>query len=356
MYNMGDSSWSNRPAVMPIDILEATALQIAKHAGLHNLSDVEITIHGGEPLLLGIDKFKIYLETLLGIANKSGLRLHFGVQTNGTLLSAEWTRLFTDYNIGVGISIDVLPESHNRLRVDHAGVGSYERLTRALDSARTVGRPGQYIGSLSVIDLASDPVRVLDHLISLGFSDLDFLLPDANFEQSPPGKRSFESAEYGDWLIRLFDAWMTRNDSRVRIRLFSLIIKSILGRPQGFDSIGFHRKPLAVIETDGSIFPLDDMRIVPSIFYQSSLNVLRHSFECLLVTPLARQLMSGAQALSSECRACRHLKVCGGGSPAHRYGLNRKLDNTSVYCRDLYRLIGHIEDHLRNLITLSRTT
>ena len=68
------------------------------------LPHVNIVLHGGEPLLLQ----KSYLERLfqdIGL-NRPEKEVNIQLQTNGVLIDKDWIKLFCDYKIGVGISID----------------------------------------------------------------------------------------------------------------------------------------------------------------------------------------------------------------------------------------------------------
>jgi uncharacterized protein len=58
----------------------------------------------------------------------------------------------------------------------------------------------------------------------------------------------------------------------------------------------------------------------------------------------ARQL--GLSALSDECLECSIRQTCGGGLYAHRYRAGSGFRNRSVYCRDLFALITHVQSRL----------
>jgi uncharacterized protein len=47
--------------------------------------------------------------------------------------------------------------------------------------------------------------------------------------------------------------------------------------------------------------------------------------------------------LCAQCRGCPVRAVCGGGYLPHRYSSRNGFDNPSVYCRDLMKLIVHIQ-------------
>ena len=57
---------------------------------------------------------------------------------------------------------------------------------------------------------------------------------------------------------------------------------------------------------------------------------------------IARQLEK--LALGGRCQTCPVQEICGGGLYAHRYQPGGGFARPSVYCPDLFKLIGHIGD------------
>ena len=55
---MGDDSWKSMPKIMSIDVLTKVVDRIVEHSNKHDFSNISISLHGGEPLLVGIDKFE----------------------------------------------------------------------------------------------------------------------------------------------------------------------------------------------------------------------------------------------------------------------------------------------------------
>src|SRR5687768_3048697 len=56
VYESADQSWRDRPAVMSAAVWQAAANRIGEHARVHGLDRVSIVLHGGEPLLAGVDR------------------------------------------------------------------------------------------------------------------------------------------------------------------------------------------------------------------------------------------------------------------------------------------------------------
>ena len=118
-YNMGDDSWKSMPKIMSIDVLTKVVDRIVEHSNKHDFNNISISLHGGEPLLVGIDKFEEYINVL-----KSNLQSHnytIGIQTNATLINQNFINLFEQNDIFVGMSYDGPPEINDINRFYHNG-------------------------------------------------------------------------------------------------------------------------------------------------------------------------------------------------------------------------------------------
>ena len=63
-YNMGDDSWKSMPKTMSIETMSKVVERIKEHSLKHDFNNISISLHGGEPLLVGIDKFKEYISII----------------------------------------------------------------------------------------------------------------------------------------------------------------------------------------------------------------------------------------------------------------------------------------------------
>src|SRR6201999_2913275 len=53
MYQMADQTWRDQPRKMSESTVDLAAKRIGEHARAHHLSQIAVTLHGGEPLLAG---------------------------------------------------------------------------------------------------------------------------------------------------------------------------------------------------------------------------------------------------------------------------------------------------------------
>ncbi|WP_243713202.1 FxsB family cyclophane-forming radical SAM/SPASM peptide maturase [Actinomadura sp. 6K520] len=345
MYEMADQGWRRQPRRMSRQVLEWTAQRIGEHARANRLSDVQVVLHGGEPLLAGVDHLRYAIETILG-AGEPDVGVGFSVQTNGVLLDELYLDLFAEYGVSVGVSVDGDEEGHDLHRRRADGRGSYRDVLGGLE--RLVGPRYRHLfgGLLSTIELRNDPVVTYESLLAFAPPEMDFLLPHGNWDTPPPGRPPDESTPYGDWLIAIFDRWYAGEADVVRIRLFSEIIRLLFGRMSASEAVGLSPVAVAVVETNGEIEQVDSLKSAYEGAAGTRLHVSRDPFDTVLSLPSVAARQIGRRALSDQCLACAAHEVCGGGLYPHRYRSGTGFRNPSVFCHDLYKLISHIRDVL----------
>jgi uncharacterized protein len=318
--------------------------KIRQHCVRHGIKEVGFVFHGGEPMLAGRDFFRRFVCEAQRVLQPE-ITPQFMMQTNGTLLDREWLDLLCELQIGFGISLDGPPEIHDANRVDHRGRGSYADVRAAINLALADPRCNKLFGTvLTVVNLACDPLELYAHFKAIGLHGVDFLLPEANYDRTPPGfSLDPNAAHYADWLITVFDEWFGTGDASFRIRLFENIIALVFGCEVSTDSIGGRKNDALVIETDGGLEPAAVLQSCGDAFKELGKNVLRSELDEVYESSLVRTYQIGASALCETCRSCSIRDVCGGGYLPHRYSSRNGFANPSIYCRDLSKLITHVQ-------------
>lgn len=345
LYTMADQRWRHRPPAMSAAVAEAAAARIAEHARGHGLREVSIVLHGGEPLLAGADRIRQVVDAvrdrLDGVAGA-----HFSLQTNGTLLTRGFLRLFAELDVRVGVSLDGEQAAHDRTRPGPRG-GSHGRVARGLGELTAPEFRHLFGGLLCVIDLDQDPLAAYEALLAFAPPAIDLLLPHATWSSPPAGP----PGAYARWLIPVFDRWFGAPVRRTRIRLFEEIINVLLGGGSSVEGIGTTPAAMLVVETDGRIEQSDILAIAYENAADLGLDVFHDDFDSALRHPrtVARQM--GAHGVPSDCRPCRWARTCGGGLYPHRYRAGSGFDHRSVYCTDLDALFHHIRGALTKEIT-----
>jgi uncharacterized protein len=341
VYNLGDTSYLRQPAVMSTATVDALLQRVAEHCARHRLRTFSFAFHGGEPLLAGPSFFRYFVDRAAAVVGKQ-TRIRYFVQTNGTLMDDAWCSLLRELEITVGISLDGPRDVNDRWRIDHAGKGSYDRTLDGWNRSKAAGLDP---GLLMVMDVTANPRTVFEQVRALEPRFVDFLFPDATYERLPPQYASDgQSTPYGDWLLHIFQSWMQDETARFRIRLFERIIHGVLGIPGTSDAIGPGPNEVLVIESDGSIEPVDVLKVCGEGATRTEFNVHRSTFDDAFRHPLIELYHLSNERLCETCQRCLVKQVCAGGYLPHRYRQHNGFDNPSVYCRDLMRLISGIQN------------
>ncbi|MFD1001683.1 radical SAM protein [Ohtaekwangia kribbensis] len=347
MYNMGDETYRKQPKFMRDEVVDALLLRIRNHCQEHNLESFIIVFHGGEPLLAGHEFYRKFVAKANSMLSEH-VRVRYSVQTNGVLLDDEWCKLFGELNVYVGVSLDGTPAQNDKFRIDHSGRGSYNNIVKGLQVALNSTDLRERPGVLCVVDAASDPVETYNHFKTIGARDIDFLLPDANYEKPSPGKEDIGSvsAPYGDWFIKIFEYWYNDPKDRVSIRFFRHIIHGLLGKDFVSEQIGGGNNEVLIVETNGSIETSDILKICGDGFTKDNSHVFTTELSEALETDLVKMYNLSHKQLCAKCQRCPIVEICGGGFLPHRYSKENAFNNPSIYCYDLLKIITHIQNRI----------
>lgn len=346
VYNMGDDGW----AAMPKRISHDTALSIGR--ALRELSRAQrrpfaVVLHGGEPLLLGQRK----LGQLLDILRLELPRHSISIQTNGILITEAILDICSEYRANLSVSVDGPSYVHDRLRVGHNGEPTHVKVLTGIQRLRQ-HRDAQFLysGLLAVIDPESDAADVYRFLKDLGAPSIDFLYRDGNHTELPQGKASNESIEFGSWLARLLDVYLT-DLTPPRIRLLDDIMRLILEGSGLKEGAGITDFGILILETDGSVAKNDTLKSTynGADRFETAWSVHRHDLTAVVNSNEFSRYRSMQRPSSRTCISCPELRVCGGGMPLHRWSNKNGFDNPSIYCADQQFLINHTRKRISEI-------
>jgi len=91
--------------------------------------------HAGEPLTLPVG----YFEAAIGVLDEvlgGRCRLSHSIQTNATLIDADWCVLIKRHDIRIGVSVDGPVDLHDAHRRTRTGRGTHARVLLSLDADR----------------------------------------------------------------------------------------------------------------------------------------------------------------------------------------------------------------------------
>lgn len=342
-YWFRDAEVYKKPAVLTNEAEDAFCRRLEEHIREFNLPVFLLVFHGGEPLLFPKRRFDALLKKLRDIEQRTGCVIKRGVTTNGILIDEEWVELFKTHDVDVTVSLDGPAEINDQYRVDFKGRGTLAQTLQGLDRLRSAGLEP---GLISVCNPGTDPERVLAFVADdLGMKQFDILPPDATHADNPP--------PIADYFIKLFDVWFDRYAEKgVRIDTLDAMIRGLAGQLSLSDTIGLGPIETVTLMADGSLEPLDVLRIAGDGSTASKTHVRSHAIKDVENDPVWREAFEASTTLCETCQKCEYLDACGGGHLAQRWSTARRFDNPSVYCESWKRIFAHIWDRIAPTLTV----
>lgn len=308
---------------------------VREYIAWQNTPQVEFAWQGGEPTLLGVDFFRKAVEYQRKYGQ--GRTITNAFQTNGTLLDDEWCEFLAKEKFLVGLSLDGPAETHNRYRMDANGKGSFDNVYRGLQRLR---KHGVEFNALTCItrESAYEGRKIYRFLRDQGIHFMQFIPiierrpeaasnhaglelagpPDLDRTDNPSEVMPFtvEPAQYGQFLIDIFNEWIKRDVGRYFVNHFDIALAAWMGMnpPLCFNS-KICGSALA-LEHDGSIYACDHY-VYPE--YRRG-NIMDADLQNILLNMDQQNFgISKWTKLPPICRECPVLFACHGGCPKHRF-------------------------------------
>ena len=340
-YWFRDAAVYNKPKLMSDEVLHQLLRRIEEHIVRFSLAEFPLILHGGEPLLWGVENFHRIADECEAISLRTGCEIPIAVTTNGILIDERWLQCFEDHDIAVAISIDGPAHIHDIHRRTFQGEGTHAAVERA--ARMLVGRDIN-VSALAVCNPAYDPKQYFDFFAACGIANYDIMIPDATLGETPPRIASFYKGLFDLW----FDA--NRHETIVSVRIVADMVTALLGNDAATEGVGYKPIELCTVMTDGSVEAHDVLRIAGTGVTQTAFNIFEHAIDDVSNEPLWKQAREASIHLCEKCRQCKFMNACGGGYLPHRFSKENGYDNPSVYCEDLYETFEHLASVLENHI------
>ena len=329
---------------MSLEMLETV---VREYISANDVEEVTFNWHGGEPLVLGLDFYRKALEFQRQYAE--GKTIHNTIQTNGTLLSAEWADFFRKNDFLVGISLDGPKDIHDKYRKDKGGAPTFDRVLRGLELLRS--RDVQF-NTLSTVNKASEGrgLEVYQFLKGIGSHYMQFspvvehvkyrnrrpYIVDPAEEGASLAFWSVSARGFGKFMCDIFDSWVRNDVGQYYVGLFDATLAGWVGVKPGICVYGQTCGGNAVIEHNGDLYPCDHF-VYPKY-------LLGNIKDTPIRTMMASSKMVGfgidkRNQLPAKCFRCKWLPVCNGECPKHRFnrtesgdtGLNALCEGYSLF-------------------------
>jgi uncharacterized protein len=282
----------------------------------------ELTViwHAGEPLVVPAEFYRGAFAQIR--AQCPDVQVSHSLQTNGLLISAEWCRLFKEWDVRVGVSIDGPKRFNDLNRISRKGRSTFDQALAGIRLLREQGVPFHVIAVLGAQSLQA-PEEMLEFFRSEGIEDVCF-----NVEESE-----------GEHVSELFGAQDTRHHFRLFLEQFWRLartsgdirfIREIDGMlPRIFREAGarienMQTEPFAMLNVDvyGNVSSFSpELLGLKNPAYDDFIlgNINTDSLAQIRSSPALAAMTQDIRAGVQECaRSCEYFSVCGGGAPVNK--------------------------------------
>jgi uncharacterized protein len=342
----------------------------------HQVPTVTVAWQGGEPTLMGLEFFRHTLE-LIERYRRPGQVVEHTLQTNGTKLDEEWADFLAEHGFLVGLSMDGPADIHDANRVDKGGKPTHAKVMRAArllaaagaeynilctvhsvngDRGREVYRffrdevGARFVQFIPIIERATPELL---EVAEAGWGESNKVRPLYEQRGDLVTSRSIGEAQYGRFLVDVFEEWVRRDVGSVYVQMFDVTLANFVGAPPGLCIHSETCGRALALEHNGDLYSCD--HFVESRYRLGNIEET-HMLE--LVSSV-QQLMFGMDKRDKLPRACRECEVrfaCHGGCPKDRFRRDHFGDPGLNYlCPSFKTFFHHVARPMEAMGTLLRS-
>lgn len=315
----------NRGKTMTYSELEVIVKKASRFFNTRG-TEGSVIFHGSEPLLNKENLFKII---------EKHRYMHFGVQTNGFLLSEEDAEFIKEHKVNIGISLDSpVEETNDYLR----GKGHYKKMMKVLDWFKN------YKGLNVVTTITNhnvDQLLAMVRLLHRKDVSLCLMNPVRGTQKGAlalrpePLKLASEFIKAVEEAIRL-----TKEGKRIVVADFANILLGIIAPSArvmmcDISPCGGGRRFFA-ITADGSAYPCGEFIGMEEF---TGGNIFTDSVEDITASKNFHKVTQRRVEKIPECKTCLFRNMCGAPCPAEIYSTDGNMLSKSYYC-EFYKKIA----------------
>lgn len=305
------------------------AAKVAQHLKAH-IGPVDIVWHGGEPLMVGAEYFRLLLREFEALRQSKTIR--HAIQTNGILISEKWCDLFQEYDVHVGVSLDG-PSWANANRVDKRHRGTFEKVLNGISTLRKRGIP---FGIICVIteQTATRASELYSFFLELGCRSLAINIVERDGYAT---QTVVTQTQVRDFWRDLIQAW--RENPALEIREFRHVIRWVTAMID-HDMSSYSERAhdwAATIDTNGNVSVLSpELSGLNAPAFNNFIvgNAIQNDLtRILLDAEHASYVQDFARGKTACKQSCSYYSFCYGGHASNKYAETGRFDATETeYC------------------------
>jgi uncharacterized protein len=287
---------------------------------------------GGEPTLMGLDFFRRAVELQRRHA-PAGAHVVNTLQTNATLIDAEWARFLAEKSFLTGVSLDGPQDIHDAYRLDVAGRGSFDRVMAGIEQLRSSGAEFNIL-TMVTSRSAGEVERLWSFFRQEGFAYQQYI-PCVEFdEEGEPLPYTVGPEEWGRFLTEIFRLWYPEYVRTVSVRNFDTVVNFLAAGEYHSCTMRGACDQYFVVEHEGGVYPCDFF-VEP----QYRLGSIREDgWKSLQSSPVYRGFAAQKSRWNRACSRCEYLDYCSGDCLKMRFrGSGKRNPESLSYLCSGYR-------------------
>jgi uncharacterized protein len=292
--------------------------------------------HGGEPLLAGIDFYKNVVEIQKRVFGDKPYKN--SIQTNATLIDDHWVEFFKKNNFNVGASLDGYRNTHNSLRKNSCGSGSFAAASlgiKKLVQLEILGGVLQVVTKNSLDNSLEDFNYIVDNLgvksIGLNFFSC---VSDSGHHISG---YSLSNSDLVEYIKRYTEYWLEKDDPDLRIREIDSFLCSSFDFEIDKCSMSGGCERFICVEKDGKIYACDRLYEYAECYYG---DLSRMSLSEIINGKNRNFFIEQYKMINLHCASCVWEKYCHNGCTFHRKG---GVKGEYFYCQAMKELFFYFK-------------
>jgi uncharacterized protein len=275
------------------------------------------------------------------------------MQTNGTLITKEWSRFFAENRFVVGLSIDGPEIFHNALRHTVNQNGSFDRTLQGYQLLRECGI---YPEILCVVNSRNVhyPLDVYGFFKSLGAKHITFIPLVENIGVGQVSQESVPAFAFGLFLSVILNEWIKNDIGIVKVQIFEEALRTAFNQEHSLCMFRERCGGVPTIEHNGDFYTCD--RYVDKNRLLGNIN--KNSLDYFLNHPAQRAFGDAKlNSLPQYCIRCDVRKMCNGECPKNRFittpegepGLNYLCEGYKFFFNRCKPFIDSVSEAWKNL-------
>lgn len=300
--------------------------------------EVEICMHGGEPLAAGLQWYRDATKTISEVLSET-LLVRYSMQTNAMLLNDDWAQLIIERNIKIGVSLDGPAALHNIKRVTRSGEGTFDQAMNGIGVLKRNKIPFSLLCVLHEGSLDA-PEELFEFFCQVAPREVAFNVEELEGMNQKTSFREFDTKRRSRSFFKKYWDLSEQYGYPHDVREFKHMGTTIAGALMGHSLSNQMIEPLCCVSvaTNGDYATFAPELLETETGQAPTVlgNVLTHPLASVVSSEHFLALWNQIRLGVENCRStCSYFRFCGGGSPANKFFELGSFEATeTAYCRN----------------------